>query len=65
MHGSLVPGRPRVNAAIGSLCLGAYAGLSYRALHPKHHAHHAPPGTAPDPDFHPGQPRPALPWFVR
>src|SRR5438105_1424960 len=31
MHGSFAPGRPRLNAAIGTLCLGAYAGLSYRA----------------------------------
>lgn len=65
MHGSLAPGRPRLNALIGTLCLGAYAGLSYRALYPKHHAHHRAPGTADDPDFHPGRPRDALPWFVR
>jgi beta-carotene ketolase (CrtW type) len=65
MHGSLVPGRPHVNAAVGTLCLAAYAGLSYRALYPKHHAHHAAPGTADDPDFHTGAPRHALPWFLR
>ena len=65
MHGSLAPGRPRLNAAIGTLCLAAYAALSYRALTPKHHLHHRAPGTAEDPDFHPGNPRRALPWFVR
>lgn len=65
MHGSLVPGRPRLNAIVGTLCLGAYAALSYARLYPKHHAHHAMPGTADDPDFHPGAPRRALPWFVR
>ena len=65
MHGSLAPGRPRLNAVVGTLCLGAYAALSYPALYPKHHEHHAAPGTAADPDFHPGEPRRALPWFVR
>ena len=65
MHGSLAPGRPRLNRAIGTVFLGAYAGLSYAALRPKHHAHHHAPGTANDPDFHPGAPRRALPWFVR
>jgi len=65
MHGSFAPGHPRVNRAVGTLCLGAYAALSYRALHPKHHAHHDAPGTEADPDFHAGAPRAALPWFVR
>ena len=65
MHGALAPGRPRVNRAVGTACLALYAGLSYRRLLPKHHAHHAAPGTEDAPDFHPGQPRRALPWFVR
>jgi beta-carotene ketolase (CrtW type) len=64
MHGSLAPRRPMLNTVIGTLCLGAYAGLSYRPLHPKHHAHHAAPGTESDPDFHAAAPRKALPWFV-
>ena len=64
MHGSLAPGQRRVNTAIGTLCLGAYAALSYPALLPKHHAHHAAPGTAGDPDFHDAAPRRFLPWFV-
>jgi beta-carotene/zeaxanthin 4-ketolase len=64
MHGSLAPGRPRVNAWVGTLCLAAYAGLSYAALRPMHHAHHAAPGTPADPDFHATAPKRALPWFV-
>ena len=64
MHGSLAPGRSRVNTAVGTACLAAYAGLSYAALLPKHHAHHAAPGTDGDPDFHAAAPRHALPWFV-
>ncbi len=65
MHGSLAPGRRRVNTVVGALCLTAYAGLSYRGLYPKHHQHHAAPGTAADPDFHAGAPRSAGPWFIR
>lgn len=64
MHGSLAPGQPRLNRIVGTLCLGAYAGLSFGALMPKHHAHHAAPGTASDPDFHADAPKRALPWFV-
>ncbi len=65
MHGSLLPGRPRANAAVGTLFLGAYAGLSYPQLLPQHHRHHAAPGTEHDPDFHPAAPRHPLRWFVR
>ena len=65
MHGSLAPSRRALNTVIGTLFLTAYAGLSYRGLHPKHHAHHAAPGTEADPDFHAGAPRRAGPWFVR
>ncbi len=65
MHGSFAPGRQRLNAIVGTVCLGAYAGLSYRALHPKHHAHHAAPGTDADPDFNPAAPRNAWSWFLR
>jgi len=64
MHGSFAPRQRRLNTVIGTLCLAAYAGLSYAALYPKHHAHHAAPGTPDDPDFHAGAPRQALPWFV-
>lgn len=65
MHGSLAPGRAGLNTAVGTLCLTLYAGLSYRALLPQHHAHHAAPGTDRDPDFHAGEPRRLLPWFAR
>lgn len=65
MHGSLAPGRARLNTVVGTLCLGAYAGLSFRALYPKHHLHHAAPGTERDPDFHADAPTRAVAWFVR
>jgi len=65
MHGSLAPGWQRLNTLVGTLCLTAYAGLSYAGLYPKHHQHHATPGTAMDPDFHPGAPRSPMVWFVK
>ena len=65
MHGSLAPGRPRINKVIGIVSLAAYAALSYRAMLPKHLEHHAAPGTETDPDFHPSEPRRPIAWFIR
>lgn len=65
MHGSLAPGQPRMNAAIGQLCVALYAGFSYRRLRASHHRHHDAPGTAADPDFHADRPQALLAWFVR
>lgn len=64
MHGSLAPGRPRVNAIVGQICVGAYAAFSYRRLHSNHHQHHRTPGHADDPDFFAPRPRAFVPWFV-
>lgn len=63
MHGSLAPGRPRLNAVIGQICVGAYAAFSFRKLNVCHHQHHRAPGTADDPDFHAERPEAFLPWF--
>jgi beta-carotene/zeaxanthin 4-ketolase len=65
MHGSLAPGRPALNRALGRFCLAIYAGLSFNRLLPQHHAHHRAPGTAADPDFDADHPDRLLPWFVR
>ena len=65
MHGSLAPGRPRLNAAIGQVCVGAYAAFSYRRLNVCHHQHHRAPGSAEDPDFHAEEPMRFGPWFYR
>lgn len=64
MHGALAPGRPRLNRAVGTACLALYAALSYRALLPKHGAHHRHAGRDGDPDFHVAGPRRLLPWFA-
>jgi len=63
MHGSLAPGRPRLNAATGTVALALYAGFRFGRLNIAHHAHHAAPGTERDPDFHAAAPRRFLPWF--
>lgn len=64
MHGSLAPGRPRLNTAIGTLCLGLYAGFRFDRLKAAHMRHHKDPGTDRDPDFHAVAPRTFGPWFA-
>ncbi|MGE7204970.1 fatty acid desaturase [Sphingomonas sp. NPDC019816] len=64
MHGALAPTHPRLNRAIGAICLSLYACLSYATLLPQHHRHHENTGRAGDPDFHGGDPRLAA-WFVQ
>ena len=63
MHGSLAPGRPRLNAAIGTFILTIYAGFAWRKLRDAHMAHHDAPGTADDPDFFVDEPERFWPWF--
>lgn len=63
MHGSLAPGRPRLNRALGSLCMFFYAGFDFASATPKHHRHHTAPGSAQDPDGHPSNR--FWPWYGR
>jgi len=51
MHGSLVPFSPRINGAVGRLCLLLYAGFDFAKLNREHHLHHRHAGTGEDPDF--------------
>jgi beta-carotene ketolase (CrtW type) len=64
MHGSLAPGRPRLNRWVGRIALAAYAGFSYDALLPKHYDHHRHAGTARDPDFSEAHPSAFWPWYL-
>ncbi len=64
MHGSLAPGRPRLNAIVGQVYVGAYAAFSFRKLNVCHHRHHRRPGSADDPDFHAEEPEAFGPWFL-
>ena len=62
IHGSLAPGRPRVNRAYGWLVMTLYAGFDYDKLARSHAAHHDAPGTADDPDFSADHPTHGLRW---
>ncbi|WP_372340410.1 fatty acid desaturase [Parvularcula sp. IMCC14364] len=63
MHGSLAPGKPSLNSAIGTFLLFTYAGFGWRKLKTAHMAHHAAPGTEEDPDFNNNDPRRFWPWY--
>lgn len=64
MHGSLAPGRPGLNRAIGRFCLGVYAAFPFDLLLVKHHAHHRHSGREGDPDFHVAGPRRFWRWYA-
>jgi beta-carotene ketolase (CrtW type) len=64
IHGSLAPGRPRLNAAIGQVAVALYAGFALGKLAHAHGRHHAHPGQAEDPDFWPEAPRSFGAWFT-
>jgi beta-carotene ketolase (CrtW type) len=65
MHGSLTPGDPRLNRAIGRFCVFIYAGFSYDKLFESHHAHHRHAGTADDPDFDVEHSSRFWPWYLK
>ena len=63
MHGSLVPGRPRANSAIGAVLLFLYAGFAWKKLRDAHFTHHKLAGHAGDPDFDEHNPANFLRWY--
>ncbi|NJC06070.1 beta-carotene ketolase (CrtW type) [Sphingomonas kaistensis] len=65
MHGSLAPGRPRVNLLVGRLTLLLYAGFWMDRLRPKHFDHHKHVGTEGDPDFAADHPTRFWPWYLQ
>ena len=62
MHGSLAPGRPRLNRLAGRIALILYAGFSFDRMRSLHFDHHRSPGTAADPDFGAEDPRAFPSW---
>ena len=65
LHGSLVPGWPRLNRAVGQLTFFLYAGLPFGKMAAAHVRHHEAPTTHEDPDFHfPGSPR-LIRWYLK
>jgi beta-carotene/zeaxanthin 4-ketolase len=65
MHGSLVPGRPGVNGAIGRILLCLYGFLPYRECAINHAKHHRYPGEGRDPDFHDGVHCHPIAWYIK
>ena len=65
MHGTLAPSLPRLNHALGRLCVTLYAGFSYSRMRRNHLAHHAHPGVpGDDPDFHNGRHKGPVAWYL-
>lgn len=65
MHGTVAPGRARLNAAVGWLCVLLYALFSFSRLKREHGRHHAHPVSAEDPDYHDGRRAGFWPWYFR
>lgn len=63
MHGTLVPGRERINTVIGTVLIFLYAGFSYAKLREAHHTHHRLAGHKGDPDFDEENPSNFLKWY--
>ncbi|MFY7745063.1 MAG: fatty acid desaturase [Erythrobacter sp.] len=63
MHGTLAPGLPRVNAAIGTVLLALYAGFGWKHLRDAHMTHHKLAGHAGDPDFDEHHPDNFWRWY--
>lgn len=64
MHGSLLPGRRKLNGAIGAALLFLYAGFAWRRMRDAHFQHHRAPGSATDPDFDAAHPRHFGRWYL-
>lgn len=64
MHGSLAPGMPRLNGAIGSVLLFLYAGFAWRMLRTAHFEHHRLAGRKGDPDFDESSPHRFWAWYA-
>jgi beta-carotene ketolase (CrtW type) len=62
LHGSLAPGRPRLNRALGRAALWLYAAFTERTLQAAHARHHATPAADGDPDYARGERY--LPWLA-
>ncbi|MEO0398521.1 MAG: fatty acid desaturase [Pseudomonadota bacterium] len=63
MHGSLAPGRRRINDAIGAAAIFLYGGFLWKKMRDNHHAHHRAPVTADDPDYAVGVDEKPAPWL--
>lgn len=65
MHGTVAPGRPRLNDAVGAVAVGLYALFPYATLKSEHRLHHRHPAAPGDPDWHGGTHTGFLRWYLR
>ncbi|UUL83872.1 fatty acid desaturase [Sphingomonas qomolangmaensis] len=64
MHGSLAPGRTKLNARIGAGLLLLYAGFGWTKMREAHFEHHRHAGSERDPDFDAANPRNFVRWYT-
>lgn len=64
MHRTLMPAHPKMNDAIGKLCVRLFALFSYTKLLTKHHQHHHSPASDKDPDYHDGKHPSFIAWYI-
>lgn len=64
MHRSLIPKFPKLNDQIGSLAVFLYLFFSYQKLLKNHWLHHRHPASDKDPDFHDGQHKHPIFWYL-
>jgi len=64
MHGTVAPKHPRLNRWIGRTVTTLYALFSFDMLLRKHREHHRHPASGDDPDFHDGEHRGLLRWYL-
>lgn len=64
MHGTLAPGRPKLNAGIGAVLLALYAGFAWKQMRDAHFTHHKLSGHAGDPDFDEHHPDNFWRWYA-
>lgn len=65
MHGTVAPGRPRLNDAVGTVAVGLYALFPYATLKSEHRLHHQHPAAPGDPDWHGGTHTGFVRWYLR
>jgi len=63
MHGSLAPGHPWLNTAIGAPLLMLYAGFNWKRMRDAHFTHHKLSGRKGDPDFDEEHPTSFFAWY--
>jgi beta-carotene ketolase (CrtW type) len=64
MHGTVTPGSPRLNRALGRIAAGLYAAFGFDALLAAHRRHHDTPAADGDPDYHDGAHPGFFDWYL-